>query len=632
MSRERELAYTNWIRENEDKKDTPEYARAVQAYKILRIRSLGQEKPDDPTLKWSAFKPSGEGGGDEVASFGATEIFQGHPLTRYAVGGMRPVLAAGQAAGLPIGGQDLQTRLDRAAKTQEPGVSATADVVGQVMSPINVGLAKATGPLAAAKHGGRLVQGATLGGFGGFLTEVKDPEEAEFWNTKLGQTTGGMTIGAALNALMPLGQGAVMHAYSNWLEPVLANFSPAVRERVKGRIYAAAAGDQSQFVLPGLRNPQQLVQGSMPDAGQASVRAGAPGMAALGESAKRARPDLHLQRADEQSQAVLDNMKRIGDDPANIPTMDKARERVVGPLYNKARTDTSQPIFRPGVTATLEGQDLRRTTGPVVEYIDGLMARNPGNAPLIAEFTRIRKGLMDPVTNEVRTDPGQLVSTLDGIKAAMAHKDNAFILKELDLVKRRLAARLPRWREAEAAFSRESQPISRARIRGELEEAAQPAGGWRPGSGQPLMEENVLKKIDTGFGLASRDLTPAGKQAIEQVKEEFIRNGELQRLAKAGTPVVPDIGGQGTSLPNVLMREAMVMNAILRRLEGKVSQKIASEIATEWLHPPVVGESLQRALRRQQMNKARSEALQEMWRAAIPSGMQQGFGTVESAR
>ena len=212
---------------------------------------------------------------------------------------------------------------------------------------------------------------------------------------------------------------------------------------------------------------------------------------------------------------------------------------------------------------------------------------------------------------------------LDGIKTAMKSEDNKFILKELELVKRRLSARLPRWREAEAAFSEESKPITQGKVGNKLVKAAQVPGGWRPGAGMPLQEGNFLKELDKGFGLASKDLTPEARQSIEQVAEEFRRNAAFMRQAELGSPAAPKLDKTGTSLPNLLMREAMIMNAILRRLEGKVSTKIAAEVATEVLNPQKVGDSLQKYMRRNQMNRARADMLEKMYRHGMPGAVQQ---------
>jgi len=208
----------------------------------------------------------------------------------------------------------------------------------------------------------------------------------------------------------------------------------------------------------------------------------------------------------------------------------------------------------------------------------------------------------------------------------MKNEDNKFILKELELVKRRLSSRLPKWREAEAAFSEQSKPITQGKIGADLLEAAQPPGGWRPGAGRPLEEKKTLKLWDNiSKAREAKDLAPEAREKIETVAKEFIRNMDLAQQAKLGRASAPDPSSVGTSLPNMLMRETMVMNAILRRLEGKVSQKVAAEIAVDMLHPRKVADSMQKGLRQAQMNKARVDFVQKLYKQSLPASLQVSF-------
>lgn len=599
--------------------------------KVLRFKEIAGGASDDPTRKWSPFVPSGSKGADDPANFGAAEIAAGHPLTSFAVGAVRPVLGAAQMLGASVGGKRLQDELDRARKTQEPGVSEVADFAGVMASPVNLGLAKAMGPVSGP--GARLglaSQGAVLGGAGGLLAEVTDPEEKEFWETKVGQGGAGATLGALLGPILTGGAGSLAHAYKSWIEPVLGNYSPRVRELVKERVFLSTARDPKQQaeLLAALRGSKEIVPGSSPTAGQAAVPASSPEFAALQASAAKIRPDLYLQRTDQQSGAVLKQLESVGMTPEEIKAAETARTRTTKPMYDEAAADTSQPIWRPGApwSTTMEGKDITGQISPLMQYLDRTVAQNPGNASLVRELSKIRKGLTD-AGGAARTDPEQLMSVLDGIKQAMAHEDNKYILSELGLVKRRLSARLPKWRQAETTFSEMSKPITQGEVVGEVKAAATPTGGWQPGSGMPLGEDKTLKLLDKGFGMRSNDLTPEVRDKIQQVKDEFMRNAGFRQQAKLGAPSAPDpekLGG--TPVFNVLKREVMVMNAILKRLEGKVSEKIASEIAVEMLNPPGVADSLQKAMQRQAQMKRTALFLESAYKHVLPGGTETALG------
>src|SRR3990167_379966 len=298
--------YAAWLTENEDKKGTPDFETVAQAYKVARLRAIAG---DEPEKRPTPFVPSGEKPTTDIANLTTADVVKGNPavraVTQFPLGAAKPVIAAAQMVGMPVGTRRAEEALAGPGTKLYGGDygGAVGDFAGQVMSPINLGLAGAMRPV--AEKAGKIVQGAVLGGAGGILSEVSDPEEAAFWDTKLVQGAGGLTVGAALAPALAAGGPALIHAYRSWLQPVLANFSPRVRETVKQRIYAVAAGEQAPQVLAGLRNPQQLIPGSPPNAGQAATAAGAPAFAAIQASAARADPARYGGRADEQAQSVL---------------------------------------------------------------------------------------------------------------------------------------------------------------------------------------------------------------------------------------------------------------------------------------------------------------------------------------
>lgn len=617
------VKYATWLTQNEDKRGTPEFATVVEAYKTARLKGIAADTGEgDPTRQWKPFVPSGAKGPEDVANFGVAEQIAGNPATRLAIGAARPVLAAAQAVGMPVGGERLQSELDRAAKLQEPGVNTAADIAGQFLSPVNIGLAKAASHVAPT--GAKIVQGATLGGMAGGLSEVKDPEEVGFWGTKLAQVGSGMTIGGAVGPLLAMGGGAFGYAYRNWIEPALANLSPHIRASIKDRLYAMAAGDpaKQKEVLAALQGSKEIVPGSSPTAGQAAVPAGSPSFAALQDSADTIRRAGSTAVEDKQAAAIIDSLRSFGKTPEELAAAKAERGATVSPIYDLARRDTGQKIWThidPSAPAS-EAQILKPDVKPVVGYIDKMLARNTGNPDLTRALGVARKGLVD-ANGGVRTNPANLISALDGIQAELQKPHSAFALKTLDLIKRRIEAQLPRQQIADRVFAQMSKPISEMEVGQDLVKKVSPAGGWQPG--MPLQEKAGIKAIDTGFGLKSKDLSPDALQKIAQVKDEFMRNELFKQQVKTGRSTTPDITKQGGNLPNVLKREVMVMNAILKKLEGKISAKLASEVAAEMVNPATVGESLQRGMRRQQMNATRAKALETMWRYSLPGATQQ---------
>ena len=78
-------------------------------------------------------------------------------------------------------------------------------------------------------------------------------------------------------------------------------------------------------------------------------------------------------------------------------------------------------------------------------------------------------------------------------------------------------------------------------------------------------------------------------------------------------------------LPNLLHRGAMIANAIITRLEGKINKKLAAELAAEMLYPPAVAGSIEKAVQRDAYSKALSQAILRSGRVASAGGIQAGL-------
>jgi hypothetical protein len=76
----------------------------------------------------------------------------------------------------------------------------------------------------------------------------------------------------------------------------------------------------------------------------------------------------------------------------------------------------------------------------------------------------------------------------------------------------------------------------------------------------------------------------------------------------------------------------MIANAIISRAEGKISRRLAAEIAAEMLDPPVFGGSLNAAMVRQARNKQIAEALRQVNIPVTAGAIQSAVVTIKRLR
>jgi len=145
---------------------------------------------------------------DKIAAF---------PLTRFAVGAAKPFLGAAQAVAnlTPYGGAvnehlaTLEDMTNRGADTKWGMGGGVADFAGQVMSPVNLGIAKLIpGGGSALALGGK---GAAIGAAGAATAPVLDRKsQGNFWETKAADTAlGAVTGGVATPILGKLGEAII---------------------------------------------------------------------------------------------------------------------------------------------------------------------------------------------------------------------------------------------------------------------------------------------------------------------------------------------------------------------------------------------------------------------------------------
>lgn len=291
-------------------------------------------------------------------------------------------------------------------------------------------------------------------------------------------------------------------------------------------------------------------------AAQATAPAGVNTLAALGErAAKNDTSNFFSRTAAEQEAARAATLK------ANTPDMATAvamRANAAGPLYTAARQPTT-----------------KIDTAPLVQSVDDLLSRNPGNPELVATLNKVKTGL------EASQNAEQVSSVLDGLKTAIASKDNKFIVKNLLNVKSSIESSLPGYSAAQKVFAVGSPPVNQSAILSEMQNVmAREGGGERV---VPFLNvlgrgENALIKRATGeprFGGLEDALSPTQMKVVNDIAAQYTRDLQLAKSATEGQGGLSRILGENKSnveLPPALNWFTRTTNKVLSLLEGRVNE------------------------------------------------------------
>ena len=367
----------------------------------------------------------------------------------------------------------------------------------------------------------------------------------------------------------------------------------------KTAFYTDLAEGRGSALLAAARAPEaEIIPGVRPTFAQATADVGLPRVAAVGEQAAKKLPTEALALTDVQEAGRVSQLRAIERTPEARARAERVREARSEPLY----------------TAAEMAGDVVDTT-PVLDLIDGTIRKNPGNQPLLVEMRRIRKGLVKPGVDEEgnpilvpRTNAKEVASTIDGLKSAIAKEDNKFIKGELTQIKDDLTAAIPSMKEAQAAFKKGSKPINQMDVGKYLREkleAPVPEGGQRASvfAGAVREAPRTIKQALKGgptYEKLTDILSPAQKANVDRVLMDLSRDQRVKELAQMGREAAPDLAMPAgrTERPSFLNRVATIANVIIDRLEGKINEKLAVEIASEFLDADRAAAALETAMSR----------------------------------
>lgn len=534
--------YAEWIVANQAKKGTPEFETVARAYKAARAQEQSAPKPAESKPAEPAAEPTDWGREAALAGKAAFQGVASLPLAFADFQDMPKALAA-KFVGAPY---------------QSPSERANAALDSVTYSPKTAGE--------------RLTSDAIAGTAGAF---VGGPARVM---TGLAGGAGGLAAGGAREAgggpvsqiiaalLASAGVGGATKAGKTLGEVVDSSFIPGGGKRAAVRATANIVDDKDAIAEALLRaKPGQT-------AAQAAAPTGSAEFAALEKIARENAPSRFQAIDDAQQASRAGRIREIAKTPEELAAAKATRKDIADPLYDAARSGG-------GINAQ-----------PVLAKIDRLINENPGNRELLTELKNLRAGLIaNRKTGELHTDAQKLASVVDGMKSAMADEKNKFILGNLTELKDDLRAIIPGFKEADSAFAQASRPINKMVVGAELEKALTSGTGKERALAFTNSVENATRipelQRKTGaqrFGSIGEVLDEAEMGKVKGVADEFRTDARVDELMRAGSPKVSSLYKgemEKVSLPQMLTRPVMIMNALLRRAQGYGSQRTTDALS-----------------------------------------------------
>ena len=381
-----------------------------------------------------------------------------------------------------------------------------------------------------------------------------------------------------------------------------------------------AEGRGPELVAAARRPEAEIIPGVRPTFAQATADVGLPRVAAVGEQAAKIQPTEALRIKDAQEAARIKQLKTIERTPETRARAELVRERRSEPLYGEARTA--------GDVVDVQ---------PTLDYIDGLIETSPGNTRLLSEMRELRKGLTRRVEEDVpvldakgdfvlnkktgeiktkkevrfepRTDAQEIASTLDGIKTALKDEKNTYIKKQLLNIQDDLTQAIPSMKEAQAAFKKGSRTLNqrdaakylREKLEAPVPDAAQRASAFAGAVREaPRTIKQALKGAPPYETFTEAGLSKTQQRMIDDIVIDLSRDARVKELAQMGSTAAPKLKKlvDADEAPNLFNRVLSIANEIIRRLEGKINEKMAMEIASEFLDADRAAAALETAMRR----------------------------------
>ena len=462
--------------------------------------------------------------------------------------------------------------------------------------------------------------------------------------SKLGATQAGAAMSRAGNVINPMRPiapvieapfklaGKAAGAVYNALDP-------------KSTAYLTAAEGRGPAIVNALRGQTEIVPGSLPTAAQAAAPVGATRFSAMGESAARTTPTPFFEREQAQKAAQLAAVQSVGKTPTELKAAEAARSATAKDLYGISddamvaadKTFTSL-LNRPSMDKVIaRASELAAEKGVPFQIGQNRPPQTIASSILDAEGKPMG---VTTIPGEVAKYPGSSLHMMKMAFDDLVKNPERFGIgaNEVGAIKGTrgnflnwVEDKAPSYKVARETFAAQSKPINQMEVGQFLEGKLTPALGEESarlratGYATALDQAPGTIKRATGqsrFESLSQIMTPEQIAVLESVRDDLARAKLAESQASAARGAGPNVNLMGTETlgnvraPNFINNVTTVANDILRRLQGKLDQKLAIELAAEMLDPAAAAAALEKALARQAKGEKMADPFKKTGKAA----------------
>lgn len=430
--------YADWLVNNQDKRDTPEFQSVARAYAVAKSQLQKVE------TKSAADYPPTEGGlSDVAAGLGKTVAGLGR--------GTRQLLGIGDQAA-------LQSTIDESRRLDAPLSRSAGGFAGQMIGQVGAAMAPgaaltrlgAISPALPALGTRLLSAPPTLGsamtqaGQGAVLGGLQD--------VATGESRGrNVSLGAVAGAGVPLigiGAGAIKAG----AQPLYSGG----RDVIAGRAMRRVAGENVDDVIRNLERSRALIPGSQPTAAEV---AGSPGIAALQRAAAAVDPEAYGIRVAQQNEARVGALQGLAGTGGRLTAAEQARGAATGPMYKAAVEETIAPELAASMKPQIDNLLSRPSMGKAVNRAKEIFGEESivlsgGGSVRGLQYT---KQALDDII-EKASSPASSIGKNELRALQQTRGDLISVLEELS----------PKLRQADVAYANLSRPINQMQIAEEL--------------------------------------------------------------------------------------------------------------------------------------------------------------------
>ena len=366
---------------------------------------------------------------------------------------------------------------------------------------------------------------------------------------------------------------------------------------------------QAPAVIEAIRNNQGLVEGYNPSVAE---RASGLGLTKLAAAEREVKPyaSTNTLANDIANRETIIN--KLAVEPAALTKIEQVPTAITEAEKTRASTgatnfgaiEDKKIAIDDALKAMLEKPSMKEAVADAkksaTEKTNQYFPANAEEPYSVANLQRMKESLDKGISAAKKSENAGIRPTLT--PAELIATKNEFVSW--------LNKKEPKWQIARETYAEQSKPINRMEIRQELARKLMsnknPEGKLQVGVFKNALAEaaGTIKKAtgEARYGKLSEIMTPNEMKDFQNITDELARTAKTEEQASRGAMAGRTIPASTIPLaPGLISKVVTITNTLIRKLQGKVTDKVARDLAMDLIVNPEQGAiALEKALARQE--------------------------------